>query len=211
MTAEMQQHESAERLAIERLLAFVNLREVTNADAVFALFFEADSPRIAEMIERDGAPAWRPLWPQVGGVSARALESDRAESQVMLEAFARSKTAARKRFGREISGLVGKGLFAAVPRFDGRLAYELRYLSTGVEASAGFGLSLLFDSSRTFGKALRRCALPSCRSWFLSIARGAGGPRPIYCTEAHQVEADKLRAVERARQWRADHAKRRGK
>lgn len=191
-----------ERLAVEHMLEFANLGKVTDVQAVYDIFFEPNMPKFMVLVERDGKTVWQPLYPQVGGVTAADLDTDRAHAQVMLEAFSRTKAAARKQYAGEISELVGKGVFAAVPRYDGRLSYELQFLTTGVEASAGFGLALLYDRQRPYGGALKRCALPSCDKWFLSFARGGGGPLPDYCTPTCRKAADKLRAVERARRWR---------
>lgn len=201
--------ERAQRAAVQALLDFVNLGKVTDADAVYRLFFHVEAPEVA--VRQQGG-AWVALVPlrlkESGAAAADILETDRAEAQVLLEEFAQSPARARRERATTISELLAKGLLVARPVFDGRRHVERQaFITTGVEASYGYGLSLLFDVGRPYGNRLRRCALDDCRKFFISEARGAGGPLPRYCCEEHQVAADKVRAVFRAQRARNEAKK----
>ncbi len=71
---------------------------------------------------------------------------------------------------------------AAPPRFtDGRVQASLLVRGHGAESMYTAALALLLDRTlridkgRTYGQALRRCALPSCNKFFLSFTGRSGG------------------------------------
>ncbi|MDE2137928.1 MAG: hypothetical protein KGJ68_10870 [Gammaproteobacteria bacterium] len=59
-----------------------------------------------------------------------------------------------------------------------------------VESVLTYGLLLLLDSNREYGKSLSRCHLPSCSKFYLAKPNPKGGPaNRYYCKPAHRDEA----------------------
>lgn len=217
--------ERIEREAVERVLAFANLRRVTDPEAVYALL---EGPvlrnRLAvvsdeEVIGEDGVPQVRsvahPLLMQrlleSSADAARILSGDLRRVAMVLRDLADSPRKARTLHRERIAALLGKGALLGVPTFErGRVQVELRYVGSGVEAACGYGLALLYDASKPYRSALARCPLAvdpendgkPCHKWLLRLPRNNRGPSQVYCCKAHQRAADKIRAVQRAREWR---------
>lgn len=200
--------EPAELEAVQRVLAFANLGRVTDPEVVYQQL-EAPQLRYRLVLLRENA-APVPLFPQrleeTGKDAARILNRDLAAVEALLQALASSPRKARTAHGQRVSELLGKGALIGVPTFDkGRVRVQLTYHASGVEAACGYGLALLYDASKPYGAALARCPLETCERWFLRLASSAGGPRPNYCTRAHQRDADKVRARDRVKAWRRAH------
>lgn len=214
----MAEFDYTERTAVERLLVFAQLPQVkcaADVAGVYQLFaHDAGTPALAEVLPgtQPGEAQLRPMWflPLTAGgptdADAPIIEGDRTEAQALVQAFAASPPRARRNHGAEVGALATMCVLAARPQFDGTRMTVTPLPQGGVQARYGYGLALLYDRTRPFGKALRRCALEDCRRFFLSFARGAGGQHPKYCCDAHQRAADKVRAVARARKWRRDRA-----
>lgn len=209
----MADFDTTERTAVERLLEFAQLPKLESAadvEAVYRLFaHDAGTPLMLEVLPNGlSAPLW--FLPVTAGgptdADAPIIEGDRTEAQALVQAFAASPPRARRNHGAEVGALATMCVLAARPQFDGTRMTVTPLPQGGVQARYGYGLALLYDRTRPFGKALRRCALEDCRRFFLSFARGAGGQHPKYCCDAHQRAADKVRAVARARKWRRDRA-----
>lgn len=189
------------------MLAFVNLGKITDAEIVYMLLTDKDIPSIFIYVREKGREGYVHL--NVARLSDRPeretsiLESERSECQVLVEDFSRNAGTARRKHELTISELVAKGRLVAEPRYrDGKLKQHFYLAPTGIEACTGYGLALLYDKDREYGKRLRQCAYEPCERWFLSYAEG-GGPRPKYCCEQHQEQADKDRAPNRALASRA--------
>jgi len=78
-----------------------------------------------------------------------------------------------------------------------------RHFPLDLEAAIGFGLLLLLDPTRPYGKNLCRCKLKSCRRFFLAIKKTTGRPRRQYCSEEHLDAARRETNLERVRRSRA--------
>jgi hypothetical protein len=85
---------------------------------------------------------------------------------------------------------------------DDHLVLVHRFFPGSADGAEGLLLVFLFDPKLPFGRELRACALESCGRYFLASKNPAGGPRRRYHTAACQLEADALRAPERARRNR---------
>ena len=90
---------------------------------------------------------------------------------------------------------------------DGRLIHIHRYRPGEGDGVVGMLLAFLLDPYLPFGEAVRRCALESCGRYFLSLPGAKGGPKRRYCEPDHQLEADRLNAVERVRRRRIELSK----
>jgi hypothetical protein len=90
---------------------------------------------------------------------------------------------------------------------NGQLVHIHRYFPGGGDGVVGMLMAFLLDPNLPFGAAVRRCALESCRIFFLANSGAKGGPKRRYCRPKHQLDADAIHAVERVRRRRLALAK----
>jgi hypothetical protein len=56
-----------------------------------------------------------------------------------------------------------------------------------LESALSFGVSLLLDARKPYGKALHRCKLPTCDRFYLARKNPKGGPANLnYCSPGHR-------------------------
>ncbi len=77
-----------------------------------------------------------------------------------------------------------------------------RYFPVSLEAAIGYGLVLLLDAGRPYGKDLCRCRLEDCQQFFLAIRQSTGRPRRDYCSVEHLNAAHNRDSAERVRAHR---------
>jgi len=74
-----------------------------------------------------------------------------------------------------------------------------RYYPVSLEAALGYGLVLLLDKDRPYGKDLCRCRLEQCEQFFLAIRPAMGRPRRDYCCKGHLAMAHNRDSADRVR------------
>lgn len=77
-----------------------------------------------------------------------------------------------------------------------------RYYPINLEAALGYGLVLLLDKNRPYGKDLCRCRLEQCEQFFLAIRPAMGRPRRDYCCKEHLAMTHNRDSAERVRLYR---------
>ncbi len=77
-----------------------------------------------------------------------------------------------------------------------------RYYPVNLEAALGYGLVLLLDKNRPYGKDLCRCRLEQCEQFFLAIRPPMGRPRRDYCCKEHLAMTHNRDSAERVRLYR---------
>lgn len=80
---------------------------------------------------------------------------------------------------------------------SGRLEHLHRYVPNDHEAALALLWVFLLDPDRPFGQEVRICDLERCAKYFLAEKNPKGGRRRKYCSHAHTLEADALKAVDR--------------
>jgi len=125
-----------------------------------------------------------------------------------LDAIVKSADSARRRYAASVNAALSeKGVsLVAIPRFqDGRIQTSLQVMGYGVESIYAAALAilldrtLLIDKNRTYGEALLKCALPTCREFFLSFTGAAGGRPSLYHSEFCKQMHYKIRRATRPR------------
>lgn len=74
-----------------------------------------------------------------------------------------------------------------------------RYYPVNLEAALGYGLVLLLDKERPYGKGLCRCRLGTCDQFFLAIRPTIGRPRRDYCCKEHLAMTHNRDSADRVR------------
>jgi len=85
---------------------------------------------------------------------------------------------------------------------DSGVEVSYRYFPVNLEAAIGYGLVMLLDVSRPYGKDLCRCRLEECQAFFLAIRQATGRPRRDYCCEEHLNAAHNRDSTDRVRAHR---------
>jgi len=108
---------------------------------------------------------------------------------------------ARRKYSEHVDAALREKqvVLIAAPRFlDNQVRATLQVYGYGAEAMYAAALALLLDISlridknRTYGEALRRCALPNCKMFFLSYTGPAGGRPAEYHDPQCKVEHNKI-------------------
>jgi hypothetical protein len=92
---------------------------------------------------------------------------------------------------------------------SGALRPKYRYLPDDLRAALAYGVLLLRDTERPFGKDLKQCRLPGCGRFFLASDQVTdpslpGRRRHRYCSPEHMA-AGQNTSAERTRRWRTRH------
>lgn len=175
-----------------RVLAFANAREPEQLHALETelmsgleleeppVFFHAlQAPLTQGLIDlRDRLSKQLEVIRQFGPKAATALESELRQAGEMI--------AIRPAYVATESGV--------------EVSY--RYFPVSLEAAIGYGLVLLLDAGRPYGKDLCRCRLEECQQFFMAIRQPTGRPRRDYCSEEHLNTAHNRDSVDRVRAHR---------
>lgn len=188
-----------ERAWVEDVLEFANLPEPI-PEKVYDL-----ADRHGEWLDPPRNQVWsiQRLF-ETGDDATKIFSVDQAHLHGRLRAIRGTRGVGNIELADEVGEYVQR---TVRPRYvptivDGQLVLITRPVLTGVEGFSAFGLVLLIDRRRPFGRALRQCRLESCKRWFLALhedqqeARKGGLP-PEYCTRKHQQDANRLAARKR--------------
>ena len=158
------------------------------------------------------------------GADSLIHEMNEARNAVrpLLEQAAYLIRTARQRLAAQVTELLSKLEFVAIPRFEnGSLSYK--YIVYSIAASApdlrqytladkvlpiaGWALALVLDKNRDFGRQLSTCCLSGCNRLFLATTGKDGGRPTRYCSEEHIAEAKRQQAVQRSQRYRDNKAR----
>jgi hypothetical protein len=193
-----------QRAIIEAVLSVANLKPApTDPDAIYGPLDPFAAGGCARLKE-SGAEAAAILWRDFSGHRSHS-GLWRHGAIAALDAIARNVKTARREFGPLVDEalLTSRAELVAVPRLDaGRIVAPLQVRGYGAQAVIAFCLALLLDGtaladkSRSYGQALRRCALPTCGKFFLSTTGAAGGrPQAYHEAQCRIAHAKILRAL----------------
>lgn len=160
----------------------------------------------------NGEPLTGQQWNQLVGVRVQfgidgrhvALPEDaRVGLVASLRLIVEGRPADRTALANDAASIAASNVIIS-PEFSPKHGRRDRVIATGMPGAIAFGLWLLLDPKRPFGRDLCRCQYSECLQFFFKrpAAGGVGAPGRRYCSASHAELGDREKARARMKQIR---------